>query len=462
MNQQVFKLGGRGILMLAIAGAYPQAAHSAPAARVEFAIGNPTALGPSGTVRALAKGAEIASGDTVDTKDGRVQLRFVDGAYVSLQPQSQFRIDDFRFNGQQDGSERGFFSLLKGGLRTITGLVGRNNKSNYQVTTTVATIGIRGTEYTIQYGKSITGSVGGGEINVCNAGGCLNVVNGESYYVASPDVKPQLTDKKVDLPPQQPQSPPTNFTQGDTRTTVDPAGFILTGTQTVNFAYAELSSTSNYASRTAVFDETGAMRQADFGGTVKVWNGPVLEQGNDGVIAWGRWTGDQIRDTSGSPITDLSVRSLHYVAGLPTSTTDLNALATAQSKGEYQLIGGTAPTWSTGGVAGTLTNASLIAEFTTGFGTIQGSVTVNVTGIGSVTATSSTSYSGGPPLTFSAFGASTGAAWLNFSGFFAGANAIRAGMAYDLNISGSGVVQGSAALRQTSLTDPTGAPVSPP
>lgn len=115
MNQQCFRLGGRGILMLAIATAYPTAAHSAPAARVEFAIGNPTAQGPGGTVRPLTKGVEIGTGDTVETKDGRVQLRFVDGAYVSLQPQSQFRIDDFRFNGQQDGSERGFFSLLKGG-----------------------------------------------------------------------------------------------------------------------------------------------------------------------------------------------------------------------------------------------------------------------------------------------------------------------------------------------------------
>ena len=34
------------------------------------------------------------------------------------------------------------------GLRTITGLVGRSNRDNYKVTTAVATIGIRGTEYT--------------------------------------------------------------------------------------------------------------------------------------------------------------------------------------------------------------------------------------------------------------------------------------------------------------------------
>jgi hypothetical protein len=43
-----------------------------------------------------------------------VQLRFTDGAYVSLQPQTLFRVDDYRYDGKADGNERGFFSLLKG------------------------------------------------------------------------------------------------------------------------------------------------------------------------------------------------------------------------------------------------------------------------------------------------------------------------------------------------------------
>ena len=34
------------------------------------------------------------------------------------------------------------------GLRTITGLVGKGTRSNYKLTTSVATIGIRGTDYT--------------------------------------------------------------------------------------------------------------------------------------------------------------------------------------------------------------------------------------------------------------------------------------------------------------------------
>jgi hypothetical protein len=459
MDQQRFRLGGQGVLMLAIAAAFPIGADGAPAARVDFAIGNATAQGQNGKVRPLTKGTEVGQGDTINTADGRVQLRFVDGAFVSLQPQSQFRIDDFRYNGQQDGTEKGFFSLLKGGLRTITGLVGRNNKSAYQVTTTVATIGIRGTEYTIVYGKSVSGSVGEGEINVCNAGGCLNVTNGESYYVQNPDIRPVLSDKKVDLPAPEPQPVPSGFAAGDNRDAVgDPVSFFLTGTQTVDAAYVKGSYPSYLANTQVVLDANGALRQANLGGGIVTWSGPVYEQGNDGIVAWGRWNGGVTSDSAGNTIDDLTVKSLHYAVGLPVSSTDMFNLRSAQLKGTYVLLGNTAPTWSGGGVAGSLTGASLTAAFNLGGGSVTGSVSVNVGGIAySGTSMGFISSTSG---TFSAFGGSSPGA-LNFSGFFAGTNAMRAGMAYDLYIPG-GNVQGAAAFAQSGLTNPSGAAVALP
>jgi len=215
-----------------LAAGWTSPALAAPAARVEFVAGKVVALDTRGRERVLTRGTTVGEGDTVDTGPGRVQLRFSDGAYVSLQPQSKFRIDADRFDGKTDGSERGFFSLLQGGLRTITGLVGRTNKSNYQVTTAVATIGIRGTEYTVSYGNSVTGAVGEGEIVVCNGGGCRDVKNGESYFVADADVRPVITGKKTDLPPPQPESAPAELVAGDTKTsTGSPSGLQLAGTQ---------------------------------------------------------------------------------------------------------------------------------------------------------------------------------------------------------------------------------------
>ncbi|MBV5276984.1 FecR domain-containing protein, partial [bacterium] len=94
-----------------------------------------------------------------------------------------FRVDDYQYSGKTDGQEKGFFSLLKGGLRTITGLVGRSNRDNYKVTTSVATIGIRGTEYTGAF-NSATGELvvntGEGLVEVCNGAGCMMLAPGQS------------------------------------------------------------------------------------------------------------------------------------------------------------------------------------------------------------------------------------------------------------------------------------------
>jgi hypothetical protein len=194
-------------LMVALSAAFPFNAMAANAGRIDFAAGDVQALAADGRSRPLTKGATFDSGETIETGgNGRAQLRFTDGAQISLQPQSQFRVDNYQFSGQADGSEKGLFSLLKGGLRTITGLVGRANRDNYKVTTAVATIGIRGTEYSIQYGNSITVTTGEGVIEICNAAGCLILNSGETAYVANSDTQPAMTDKKADVPPPPPEN----------------------------------------------------------------------------------------------------------------------------------------------------------------------------------------------------------------------------------------------------------------
>ncbi len=177
---------------------------AAPAARVEFSIGEVTVQTTDGRVRSLFKGAAIESGDTISTNEGRAQLRFSDGGYVSLYDRSIFRIDDYRWEGESSGGERSFFTLLKGGLRTITGRVAKVNRKAYLMTTVVATIGVRGTEYTMQLNGSLTGAVAEGEIEVCNAGGCVPVAAGQAYLVTDPNTKPKLTRNQTLLQPAQP------------------------------------------------------------------------------------------------------------------------------------------------------------------------------------------------------------------------------------------------------------------
>ena len=122
-------------------------AHAADVGRVLLAAGNPVAIRGNQTV-SLTYGAMIQDKDLLRTgAASNLQVRFTDESIVSLKENSELRIDDFRFSGKEDGSERSFLSLLKGGLRTVTGLVGRSNHTNYRLSTVTATIGIRGTDY---------------------------------------------------------------------------------------------------------------------------------------------------------------------------------------------------------------------------------------------------------------------------------------------------------------------------
>jgi hypothetical protein len=124
---------------------------AAPAGRVLMVVGEVTALRGGVTVK-LERDAAIESGDTIRTADtSNAQLRFTDGAIVALRPDTQFFIEDYRFHSSEQGAaeERGFFSLIKGGLRTITGLIGKQNSNAYAMKTSTATIGIRGTHYNL-------------------------------------------------------------------------------------------------------------------------------------------------------------------------------------------------------------------------------------------------------------------------------------------------------------------------
>lgn len=163
--------------------------NAASAARAEFTLGEVKARSSSGQERLLAKGSELESGDTVLTGSGStIQLHFADGAMVSLRANSEFRIDNYQYAGQADGSERGFFSLLRGGLRTITGLIGKQHRQTYRVNAVVATIGIRGTEYSLQFSGGSDGllevATASGAIEVANGAGCRVVVAGGSATVS--------------------------------------------------------------------------------------------------------------------------------------------------------------------------------------------------------------------------------------------------------------------------------------
>ena len=169
------------------------------AAAVIFASGNVQIIAADGTVRPAARGNVVNSGDTIETGEGKAQVRFRDGATMSLQPGTRFRLDDFRYsdqNGKAGPDDRSFFSLLKGGFRTITGLIGKEKRSQYRVSTTVATIGIRGTDYSaLLSDASLAVTTFGGLVEVCNDGGCVLVEPGQTATVSDRAKAPVVQGK---------------------------------------------------------------------------------------------------------------------------------------------------------------------------------------------------------------------------------------------------------------------------
>jgi hypothetical protein len=123
-------------------------AADASVGRVIFATGRPVAVDADGTQRSLQRGDDVFKGDILKTTgNGRLQVSFIDGAYVSIQPDSEYKIEQYRFSGKQDGTESAVLRLIKGGVRAVTGLIGKEHHDAYKVHTAAATIGIRGTGY---------------------------------------------------------------------------------------------------------------------------------------------------------------------------------------------------------------------------------------------------------------------------------------------------------------------------
>jgi hypothetical protein len=165
-------------------------------ATVIFKSGDAVVVHADKSVASISKNDGINAGDTIETRNGRVQLSFVDGGKVSLQPQTIYRVNRYEFSGNEDGSEYAITELIKGGLRTITGVIGHKNRERYQLRTPVATIGIRGTEFTVVYNNTkLLMTTNHGSVDVCNAGGCLNAVTGQTITTINNNATPQYTSE---------------------------------------------------------------------------------------------------------------------------------------------------------------------------------------------------------------------------------------------------------------------------
>ena len=139
-------------LIAALLAAFPMVAGAEIAGRFQFVGGDVRVIDTAGRERAPKKGDDLHEGDTIVTApSASAQVLMIDKGFLAVRPDTRLKVDTFKYAGKEDGTERGFFSLLRGGFRAITGAVGNLNKQNYVIKTPAATIGIRGTDHEPMY-----------------------------------------------------------------------------------------------------------------------------------------------------------------------------------------------------------------------------------------------------------------------------------------------------------------------
>lgn len=125
----------------------PQPVKSTVVGRVMLVQGDLSAKEEQGKERKLQLGAPVYEGDTLITGvKSYAVVAFRDEGRVSLQEGTQFRVEKFKYD-KVKSEENAVLRLLKGGVRVVTGWIGRANHDNYKFNVATATIGIRGTGF---------------------------------------------------------------------------------------------------------------------------------------------------------------------------------------------------------------------------------------------------------------------------------------------------------------------------
>ena len=201
------------LLTLGMVFAVPASA-AEPVARVTHLSGLLTAKSITGTTRSLSVRSDIMEGDTLTThKETYARLKFKDEAEVVLRPDSQLAVTKYAYEAGKPQADNMALNMLKGGLRAVSGLIGKRNKEAVTYTTPTATIGIRGTHFGALFCNSDCGGVPtvsgkppdnglhidvvDGAIVVSNGAGTQSFASGQFGFVSGPSTPP------VVVPPQQ-------------------------------------------------------------------------------------------------------------------------------------------------------------------------------------------------------------------------------------------------------------------
>jgi len=369
-----------------------------------FTYGQVQLKNSQGQITVLTQGSQFETGDSILTGvNGRAQLKMKDGAIFDLKPNTEFLIEDYNYSASTNSTvvvaqeeNKGFYKLVRGGFRAISGLIGKRNKKNYRVTTPVATIGIRGTDYTATLcvencganGIGLYLGVAEGGVVLVNDAGSLDIDLGQAGFVSNAGTAPVVVSSSA-LPEDGGSSSVSDVSGNSDETLVERLAFdsngnlvnLETGRNVVidqpiepvpptgvpgqvvtsiggNFVAAQGADANlELGTRNALNTFTSN------GDVYSINSASINNQGFDSNtgLYWGRWSNGSasVSNTDGSVnVVDLNNSSAHWVLSTNTVTPVLPSTGSAS----FNLIGNTNPTDNLGN-SGVLGSADFSADF---------------------------------------------------------------------------------------------------
>ena len=195
-------------------------------ARIAVVAGGVTVLDVKGQTRTATVGTPLLAGESVRSDKGAFAvIAFRDESKVTVSADSELKLETVRFGGAASDAGEFVLNVVRGGLRAVTGALGRSSPDNVKVRLNTALIGIRGTGFDAQIapdcvapGKcapSVFVHTWQGAISLTTPDGVLQVGLGQSGLYNPMRKRPELLETVppviLDNPAPRPDTVPVDF-----------------------------------------------------------------------------------------------------------------------------------------------------------------------------------------------------------------------------------------------------------
>ncbi|SOE98287.1 FecR family protein [Burkholderia sp. OK233] len=232
----------RQFLFLLVMSACANIAYAQAVGTVTHLSGVLTVKHADGSVAVLAVKSSILQGDTLVTEANTyTRVKFVDDGEMVVRPSSQVVVKSYVYDADHPEKDSVAIRLVNGGLRSVTGLIGKRNHDAVSFDTPTGTIAVRGTNFGALFCQNDCGGVptpsgstppnglhvdvSQGAIVLVNPAGQQVFQAGQFGFVANLNTLPIVVPPTQGVPVTMPQSisknAPTNQGSGATSGTVD-------------------------------------------------------------------------------------------------------------------------------------------------------------------------------------------------------------------------------------------------